>query len=104
MLAYMKGEGYVGYGVVTAEAIMIRDFEVEGKPLLQLSLEAAEPTRGMEDPQLSEWVVGIDWKKTYPREQAQTFKGVFANQNVVCKRRDSETVSFVRQRFGIPEG
>lgn len=101
VLAYMKGEGYVGYGIVTSEAMMIRDFEVDGKPLLQLPLEAAEPTRGMEDPRLSEWVVGVDWKKTYPSDQAQTFRGVFANQNVVCKLRHPETVSFVQQRFGI---
>ena len=39
-----------------------------------------------------------------PREQAQTFKGVFANQNIVCKLRDPRTLEFVRSAFDANAG
>jgi hypothetical protein len=41
----------------------------------------------------------VDWKKQFPLNQAKTFKGVFANQNVVCKLSDAATVRFVREEF-----
>jgi len=34
---------------------------------------------------------------------AKTFKGVFANQNIVCKLRHEETVDFLIREFGISE-
>jgi hypothetical protein len=41
IFAYMKGRGYVGRGTVTEEAMMIKDFVMEGgEPLLEVPLEA----------------------------------------------------------------
>lgn len=102
IFAYMSGQGYVGFGRVTQEAQMIRDFEVNGKRLLAENLEAPRAAENMDDPRKSEWVVGVDWKTAFPAEEAQTFKGVFANQNIVCKLRDPETVTFLERQFGIP--
>ncbi|MAO55985.1 MAG: hypothetical protein CMM61_09815 [Rhodospirillaceae bacterium] len=53
-----------------------------------------------DDPDLSEHVVGIDWKMTLPISEAKTFAGAFANQNVVCKLRDPATLEFLRAEFG----
>jgi hypothetical protein len=40
--AYQKGVGYVGHGIVTSEeAVMAKDFMVDGKPLLELPLKAS---------------------------------------------------------------
>jgi hypothetical protein len=99
--AYMKGRGYVGFGVVTQEAVPIKEFVVkdEGKPLLEMPLKAPKPDDNVDDPELCEWVVGVDWRITYPREKAKTFKGVFANQNVVCKLRDESTLRFLQKEF-----
>ena len=102
VFAYLKGQGYVGFGRVTHEAQMIRDFEVNGKRLLEADLEAPHADENMDDPRKSEWVVGVEWQRTFPPEEAQTFKGAFANQNIVCKLRDPETVSFLERQFGIP--
>jgi hypothetical protein len=85
---------------VTSEAVMIRDFDVNGAPLLELDLKAARPEENADDPRLSEWVIGVEWKKAVPRDQAVAFKGIFANQNIVCKLRHPETVEFLEQRFG----
>jgi len=85
LFAYMKGLGYVGYGEVTREAVMIKDafVERESKRLLELPLQAKLANEHSDDPELSEWTVGVKWIRSYPAEEAKTFKGVFANQNVV---------------------
>jgi hypothetical protein len=103
IFAYMKGLGYVGYGEVIQEAVMIKDFfvEKESKQLLELSLKAPSADENNDNPELSEWVIGVKWLKSYPREEAKTFKGVFANQNVVCELRQPETVEFLEREFEI---
>lgn len=105
ILTYMKGKGYVGYGVVTQEAVMIKDFlvEEEGKRLLDVDLEAPHADENSDDPELSEYVVGVDWIKTFPREEAKTFKGIFANPHITCKLRDQATVEFLEREFDINE-
>jgi len=102
IFAYMKGLGYVGYGEVTKEATPVEDFTVDsiGKPLLELPLQAPRVGENKNSPELSEWAVGVKWLKTYPRQEAKTFKGVFANQNIVCKLRDAKTLDFLQNDFG----
>ena len=98
----MKGIGYVGYGEVTKEATPIGDFVVEQlrKPLLELELRAPRVAENKDVPEKAEWAVGVHWLKAVPREQAKTFKGIFANQNIVCKLGDQKTVDFLRSQFG----
>lgn len=98
--AYMKGLGYVGFGEVIQTARMIKDFLVGDSPLLELELKAEMPEENMENEELSEWVVGINWKKVVNSNGAKTFTGVFANQNVVCKLRQEQTLRFVHKEFG----
>jgi len=102
VFAYMKGHGYVGYGLIRSEAVMIRDFRVgdEGSPLLSMPLKAPRPDHDLDDPTLCEWVVGIDWRKTFACEEAQWFTNAFANQNIACKLRHPETVAFLERVFG----
>lgn len=103
LFAYMKGLGYVGYGEVTREAVMIKDFfvERESKLLLELPLQAKRADEHSDDPELSQWAVGVKWIRSYSAEEAKRFKGVFANQNVVCELKHSETVEFLEREFGI---
>jgi len=104
VFAYMKGLGYVGYGEVTKDAVMIKNFiDVKsGKGLLDLPLKALNPKENMNEPDLSEYAVGIKWLKTFSREEAKNYKGIFANQNIVCKLRDQQTVDFLKREFVIP--
>jgi hypothetical protein len=48
-----------------------------------------------------EWAVGVDWKKTFDRNDARYFKGIFANQNIVCKLRHKQTIDFLRSQFDV---
>jgi hypothetical protein len=103
VFAYMKGLGYVGFGTVTQPATMARDFVPVGsdKKLLDLPLKQPSMNENDDDPTLSEWVVGVKWEKTFERDQAKRFQGIFANQNIVCLLRDTATVDFLRREFGI---
>ncbi|CAN5825982.1 hypothetical protein BH20ACT11_BH20ACT11_12540 [soil metagenome] len=99
VFAYMKGRGYTGYGEVTKEATMVKDFFVENEDrwLLELPLTAEKPEENSENPELSDWAVGVKWIKTVSRQEAKTFPGVFANQNIVCKLRHEATVDFLEE-------
>jgi hypothetical protein len=104
VFAYMNKRGYVGFGKVTQEAVMVRDFKVnDGRPLLDLSNDLQQPgiLEQADNPELSDWVVGIQWAKVYPREESKSFSGAFANPNIVCKLRDARTVDFLRKEFAV---
>lgn len=100
--AYMGGLGYVGLGKVTQKAVPIKDFTVgqEKTPLLNMDLKAEHPDANSDNLELSEWIVGIKWLNTFPKDQAQRFVGAFANQNVVCKLKQEQTLEFLRKKFG----
>ncbi len=105
IFAYMKGVGYVGYGIVREHAIMIKDFKPNDseRVLLDVPLTATNASDNRDDPKYSEWAVKIDWKKTYHKENARSFKGIFANQNIVCKLKHKRTVDFLITQFGVEE-
>jgi hypothetical protein len=99
----MKGLGYVGFGTVTQPAVMARDFTPDGSDnkILDLPLKQPGLNDNKDDPASSEWVAGIKWDKTFDRDQAKRFQGIFANQNIVCLLRDTSTADFLRKEFGI---
>lgn len=104
IFAYMKGNGYVGYGVVIESAKMLKDFLCdEGTSLLDVPLTAPNAHENKDDPRLSEWAVRVKWIKTFGPDDARTFKGIFANQNIVCKLRHAETLEFLKRQFGVKE-
>ncbi len=103
IFAYDKGNGYIGYGTVTSEKTPACLFETQNGLLLDQQLEAKGFDHDSNDPDLAEYVVGVNWHKTFEPGQAKRFKGAFANQNVVCKLRDQATVDFLVQEFGLEQ-
>jgi len=101
IFAYFKGEGYVGFGEVIQEFTPIREFKYKEKPLLEYDLKAEKPQENSEDMSLSEYCVGVKWYKTCDKNNAHYFKGIFANQNIVCKLRDQTTIKFLEERFDV---
>jgi hypothetical protein len=61
LFAYQKGLGYVGFGVVTSTPVMAKEFLVEsrGARLFDLPLKQPGMKRDSDDPDLSEWGVGV---------------------------------------------
>ena len=74
-------------------------FEVDGGDLLDQPLQQPRLGHDQDDPELAEYAVGIDWKKTFAISEAKTFTGAFSNQNVVCRLRDPATIDFLKQVF-----
>ena len=50
---------------------------------------------------MSEYLVRVQWEKTFPKSEAKWLDGGFANQNVVCKLRDPATLDFLEKTFGV---
>jgi hypothetical protein len=103
VFAYQKGDGSVGYGLVTQAVQMAKDFRVAGRELLELPLEQPNLGHDSDDSEKAEYVVGVDWKRTFPPSEGKTFTGAFANQNIVCKLRHPTTIDFLKQQFGVTE-
>jgi hypothetical protein len=102
IFVYQKGAGYVGYGVIRSPAVMAKDFTTEdGRSLGDLELVQLGILKLSDDSQMSEYLVRVQWKKTFPRSEAKWQDGLFANQNIVCKLRDPATLDFLEKTFGV---
>lgn len=105
VFAHIPKRGYVGVGVVTESSQRIRDFkvEVDGRmvPILEAPLVAKEPGRYSDDPDGSEYLVRVDWVKTFPREEAIWERGMYANQNSATKLRDQFTLERLTEAFDL---
>lgn len=97
--AYINGKGYVGIGTVTKTAEPADEFVLSDNRRLVV---VAPAIRGTREDEKGEHVIGIKWAASVPhQDEAKTFKGVFANPNVVCKLRHAPTLEFLRQQFGV---
>ncbi|MDP9110537.1 MAG: endonuclease NucS, partial [Candidatus Eremiobacteraeota bacterium] len=102
VFAYIVGRGYVGYGTVSESAVMARDFKTAHGMLLDQPLKGAKALSEFRDDEANaEYAVAVDWRKTVDRDHAQTYPGIFANQNIVCRIRDVRTVEFLAERFDV---
>ena len=80
---------------------MAKDFTTEdGRSLAELDLQQPGILDQVDDPEMSEYLVGVGWKKVFPISEAKWLDGGFANQNVVCKLRHPATLDFLVKTFG----
>jgi hypothetical protein len=101
VFAYDKGNGYIGYGVVTREVVPAAEFMTLQGLLFDQPLAEPRMKRPGAAPEDAEHAVGIEWRKTLDPSLAKRFKGAFANQNIVCKLRDEATVDFLITEFEV---
>lgn len=97
--AYITGEGYVGYGHVIEEAKPIKDFIVGKASLLENKLRTKGLERDSNNLEFSEYVVRMDWLKTYPRDRARWLSGLFVYPGTSCRLTEAETLKFLRAEF-----
>jgi hypothetical protein len=81
--------------------MMVKDFKVDGRPLLQMTLTQPNLAHDKDDAEEAEYVIGVDWEKSVPLNEAKSFDGIFANQNVVCRLREPRTIEFLKQAFSV---
>ncbi|MGO9684091.1 MAG: hypothetical protein ACLPTZ_16170 [Beijerinckiaceae bacterium] len=103
LVAYQKQAGYVGYGKVTKPAVMARNFQMPQGNLLDQPLAQPGLAHDREDTEHAEYVVGVDWIRSFSLTEAKWSQGLFANQNIVCKLRDPKTLEFLKHDFAISD-
>ncbi len=102
IFVYQKGAGYIGHGIVTGEAVLAKEFvTADGHPLTEVELRSPGILHDPDDSELADYVVGVEWKKTFPVVDGKWFEGGFANQNVVCKLRHPATLDFLTKVFEV---
>jgi hypothetical protein len=107
IFVYQKGAGYVGYGVVSSQAaVMAKDFITEdGRSLDDLKLQEQLNEPGIlhdrDDPELSDYLVSVQWKKTFPKDDPIWQGGLFTSQLIVCKLRHPTTLDILEKTFGV---
>ena len=103
----IPGTGYVGVGTVKESAVTVKDFKValDGKesPILDAPLVAPSMSENADDPDLSEYLVRVDWIKAVPRSEAFWEKGLFAIQHTACRLTRSFTIERLSQHFGLDD-
>lgn len=100
---YQKNAGYLGFGVVASEMQPASDFVLEGGRKLTEAVPRAYFSEFGDDPEKRAYVIGVEWKRTFDREEAKTFTGIFANQNIACKIYDEKTVDFLTREFTVSQ-
>lgn len=107
VFVYIPGSGYVGAGTVTSEKQPIASVtvNVDGTDIPLLQAPGMPPGAGTahDDPELSEYVVRVEWLATRPVSGAIWEKGMFANQNTVCELRSRFTLDRLLDGFGLSE-
>ena len=102
--AYLAGRGYVGVGVIEAEARKAGDIKIGGKPLLELPLRARHMWESADDDDLAEFVCGVHWLKTVGAEEAAKSpdRSLFYSQLIRASLDNQPyTIEFVEQFFGV---
>ncbi|MBA3431385.1 MAG: hypothetical protein H0U16_07880 [Actinobacteria bacterium] len=79
--------------------------DVDGvkKPILEAPLKTESMGANADNPELSEYLVRIEWLKTVPVEEAYRETGFFGNQNTACRFRHRPTLEKLYQRFDVSE-
>jgi hypothetical protein len=102
---HIPEEGYVGVGIVEKEAVPVKEFSVsvdgESRPILEAPLKAPSMGENADDPEMSEYLVRVNWIETRSREDAIWEKGMFANQNTACKLRNQFTLDRLTEHFDL---
>jgi len=99
--------GYVGYGEVTGEPRMAKDFIVEAddgtqRPITEVA--RVDMTRGgTTDPDMAEWLLPVRWIKDVARDQAIKDSDFFANQNSAVRLTHGYTLKRLRDAFEVED-
>ncbi len=73
------------------------------EPILECDLNTPNMRDDTDDPELSEYLVKVEWMKTISRNEAYKEPGLFANQNTVCKLRNRFTLEKLYKFFELED-
>lgn len=107
VVAYLKGAGYVGVGVVRSPAVPYAEYRSKG--ILLAEYELAEPNiaHDASDLAVCEYLVAVDWAAVVDRQGAKWLprSGLFTSQLVRASLdAQPKTIAFVEEKFGVSLG
>lgn len=103
VVAYLKGKGYVGIGIVKEKAVSASHFRHNHKALHDLKLVEPGILKNYNN-ENAEFLVKVKWLKSFPREEAkwQSRKGLFTSQQIVTRLGNQlKTIKFLEKEFGV---
>jgi len=117
LYVYSNPKGYIAWGIVLAEAVLPREFIVEGPfvhlqdgspageklPLDKLYTRRSCLRDDQDDPRLAEFVLRVAWRKTLARRKAKRSEGMQTPSLAAELLIDSHTRDFLRHSFGDDE-
>jgi len=95
----------IGYGETTSEATLSKAFTLaDGRRLANVDLRDRTiiDLADGEGEDSRDYSVSIRWVKTYERQDAKTFPGIFSFPGVVCRLTDKDTLLFLNRHFNSP--
>jgi len=99
-------DGYVGVGRVLEGPVRISDFTVtvhdEELPILEVPVRTENIKQHADDPELTEYIVRVQWEWTVPSGQGFWLRHFFSRRVTVTELRDPETSRKVCAHAGIP--
>lgn len=99
-------DGYVGVGRVLEGPVRISDFTVtvrdEELPILEVPLRTENIKQHADDPELTEYVVRVQWEWAAPSGQGFWLRHFFSRRVTITELRDPETSRKVCAHVGIP--
>jgi hypothetical protein len=103
IFALIKGKGYVGYGIVEEKAVIVKEYKYQDKKILD-DFPDDHPWKKDKNASKDEWIVKVKWIKIVNENKAIWTKGIFTNQNAVCKLNDKDTFDYLVKEFQIDIG
>ncbi len=103
VVAYLKKSGFVGIGRVVDKAVCINNFRLSNQSLHQIPLKCKNMFDNS-DNEKSEFIVKIDWKKSFSRDNAKWTKkvGLFTTQQIKASlQNQKKTLDFLENEFDI---
>ncbi len=96
VFVHLPGAGYVGHGVVLSPMRPIKAFTVrvdgDDVPLLNLPLDSPGIGHDVDDRDLCEYVVPVQWRRALPERQAYWRPGLFYKRTTVWPFEDAESL------------
>ena len=104
VIAYLKGAGYVGVGIVNSRAVPYLDYRHKGRLLSDFNLVAPDMAHNSDNPALCEYVTSVRWVAAVPRQHAkwQRNSGLYSTTHVRASLANQPlTIDFIENQFGV---
>jgi hypothetical protein len=104
VVAYLKGHGFVGIGIVKEKAVTVDKFLHKGQTLTNIKLSQPGMFKRLGDDDMVEYLVRVKWIKAFDREQAKWKKngGLFTSQLIRASLQGQpKTIEYLEKEFEI---